>query len=145
STAHARAPATARRVNRSANKGPVSRWFTNQGPLSALRAARALLARPAVWFVAIAFGAGAWRVAHILGTAVGSYPVATVTAIVLFACYAVPFLILIGVINFLGRQLVSLRVLAFVWGALVAVPVAIQGGTAAHNVIAKALSPAFAA
>src|SRR5688572_27279534 len=105
STAHARAPATARRVNRLANKGPVSRWFANQGPLSALRAARALLARPAVWFVAIAFGAGAWRVAHILGTAVGSYPVATVTAIVLFACYAVPFLLLIGVINFLGRQL----------------------------------------
>ncbi|HLT10940.1 MAG TPA: PrsW family glutamic-type intramembrane protease [Micromonosporaceae bacterium] len=123
----------------------MSRWFANQGPLSALRAARALLARPAVWFVAIAFGAGAWRVAHILGTAVGSYPVATVTAIVLFACNAVPFLLLIGVINFLGRQLVSLRVLAFVWGALVAVPVAIQGGTAAQNVIAKALSPAFAA
>lgn len=141
STAHTRAPATARR----ANKRPVSKGVLNKGPLPALRAARAELARPALWFVAIAFGAGAWRVAHILGTAVRSYPVATATAVVLFACYAVPFLLLIGIINFLGRQLLALRVLAFAWGALVAVPVAIEGSTAAQNLIAKAVSPAFAA
>lgn len=104
-----------------------------------------VFARPALWLVVMLLGVGAWRVGVILRSAVESYPVATVAALILFAAYAVPFLVLIGMIDYLEREPLILRAVAFGWGGLVATSAAIAGGTAAQNLIAKWGSPQLAA
>ena len=104
-----------------------------------------VLARPAVWLMLATVGLGAWRLADILHAAVVTYPAATVTAVGLFGLYAVPFLLLIGMIDYLDREPLILRVTALAWGGLVATTAAIAGGTAAANLMAKLGSPQLAA
>lgn len=109
------------------------------------RPALAVLTRPALWLVVILLGFGFWRVGVILGSALESYPRATVTAVALFAAYAVPFLLLIGMIDYLAREPAILRAAAVAWGGVVATSAAIAGGTAAQNLLAKVTSPKIAA
>lgn len=109
------------------------------------RWARAMLTRPEVWAVAILIGAGAWRVGGILHEAFARYPLATTTAVAAFALYAVPFVLLLRVIDFMEPEPVPLRVTAFAWGGLVATSAAIAGSAALQDILAKVGSPALAA
>ena len=66
-----------------------------------------MTARPARWIVLGLLAVGAWRLGSILRLAFDAYPVATLSAVGLFALYAVPFLLLIGMIDFLQREPVA--------------------------------------
>ncbi|MDR7280213.1 PrsW family intramembrane metalloprotease [Catenuloplanes atrovinosus] len=105
----------------------------------------ALLTLPAFWVLAALLVAGAVRTVVFLRESITVYPVATVVAVVLFALYAVPFWIFVGGLDFLEREPPVLLATAFAWGALVATAVAIPGASALHNVLAKLVSPQFAA
>ncbi|MEU4692188.1 PrsW family intramembrane metalloprotease [Actinoplanes sp. NPDC023714] len=100
---------------------------------------------PAFWVVFALLIAGGWRIAQIGGRFFGAYPVATLTAIGLFALLAVPFWLFVSELDFLEREPPSLRVLAFAWGGLVATTVSISGSTALENLIAKLGSTRLAA
>ncbi|HEX6873691.1 MAG TPA: PrsW family intramembrane metalloprotease [Micromonosporaceae bacterium] len=113
-------------------------------PRQALRPSRPYLL-PAFWVLVVLIAAGSWRVAQILRQAFGSYPVASTAAVLLFAAYAVPFLVLLRVIDFLAQQPPVLLGVAFAWGGLVATSAAISGSTAMQDVLAKRRSPQFAA
>ena len=73
------------------------------------------------------------------------FPVATVTASVVFALYAVPFVVLLRTIDYLEREPARLQAMAALWGGLVATSAAISGGAAVQNLMAKLGSPALAA
>jgi RsiW-degrading membrane proteinase PrsW (M82 family) len=106
----------------------------------------ATLARqPAFWVVIALLAAGAARIAQITVIFIDSFPIATITAIVLFGLLAVPFWLFLDELDFLEREPPSLRVLAFAWGGLVATSVSIPGSTALDNLIAKLGSPDLAA
>ncbi|WP_328464244.1 PrsW family intramembrane metalloprotease [Actinoplanes sp. NBC_00393] len=107
--------------------------------------AAALTRQPAFWVVATLLAAGAVRISQITGRFFSVYPVATITAIAMFALLAVPFWLFVSELDFLEREPPSLRVLAFAWGGLVATSVSIPGSTALDNLIAKLGSPALAA
>ena len=64
---------------------------------------------------------------------------------VLFALYAVPFVLLVRVIDYIEREPWLLQIVATAWGGLVATSAAISGGTALQDIIAKVGSPRFAA
>ena len=100
---------------------------------------------PGLWLVVLLLVAGGVRLALILREALVSYPLATGTAIALFALYAVPFLIFVRALDYLEREPPVLLATAFAWGGLVATSLAISGGGALHNLLAKLGSPEFAA
>ncbi|MEV0897053.1 PrsW family intramembrane metalloprotease [Actinoplanes sp. NPDC049802] len=105
----------------------------------------ALLRQPAFWVVVTILAVGAVRVSQIAVLFFQAYPIATGTAILLFALLAVPFWLFVSELDFLEREPPSLRVLAFAWGGLVATSVSIPGSTALDNLIAKLGSPELAA
>ncbi|WP_436524862.1 PrsW family intramembrane metalloprotease [Actinoplanes sp. HUAS TT8] len=100
---------------------------------------------PAFWVVITLLAAGAVRMSQILAKFLDSYPIATLTALVLFALLAVPFWLFVQELDFLEREPAGLLVVAFAWGALVATSVSIPGSTALENLIAKLGSPGLAA
>ncbi|WIM96682.1 PrsW family intramembrane metalloprotease [Actinoplanes oblitus] len=110
-------------------------------------AARAatLVRLPAFWVVVVLLAAGAVRMSQLLGRFLAAYPVATVTALVLFALLAVPFWLFVQELDFLEREPAGLLVVAFAWGGLVATSVSIPGSTALEDLIAKLGSPGLAA
>ncbi|MFC7535286.1 PrsW family intramembrane metalloprotease [Actinoplanes sp. GCM10030250] len=110
-----------------------------------VRQPAALTRRPAFWVVAALLAAGAVRIAQITGRFLDVYPLATITAILLFALLAVPFWLFVSELDFLEREPASLRVVAFAWGGLVATSVSIPGSNALENLIAKLGSPHLAA
>nr|WP_275941257.1 PrsW family intramembrane metalloprotease [Planosporangium flavigriseum] len=77
--------------------------------------------------------------------ALARYPVATVTAIVLFALYTVPFVVFIVNLDHLEREPPVLLATAFAWGAVVVTATAVPGNLAADSLVAKLVSPRFAA
>jgi protease PrsW len=107
--------------------------------------AAALARVPAFWVVAALLLAGAVRMALIAGRFATVYPIATGTAVLLFALLAVPFWLVVRELDFLEREPIELLVLAFAWGGLVATSVAIPASTAGENLIAKLGSPELAA
>jgi RsiW-degrading membrane proteinase PrsW (M82 family) len=107
--------------------------------------ARAVLRLPSFWVVLALLIAGGVRMAAIGGTYARTYPLATATAVLLFALYAVPFWFFIGQLDYLEREPPVLVAVAFGWGALVATAVSIPGGAAMQNLIAKLGSPGLAA
>ncbi len=109
------------------------------------RTRRSVLFRPAVWITLLMLAAGAWRVGDVLRRSFESYPLAASGAVVLFALYAVPFVILLRMIDYLEREPLILQVTAFAWGGLVATSAAISGSTALQDILAKLASPMFAA
>jgi RsiW-degrading membrane proteinase PrsW (M82 family) len=105
-----------------------------------------LLARvPAFWVVCVLLAAGGWRMAQLGGRFFAAYPIATVTAVVLFALLAVPFWLFVTELDFLEREPAELLALAFAWGALVATTVSIPGSAALEDLMAKLGSPHLAA
>ncbi|GIF24774.1 RsiW-degrading membrane proteinase PrsW (M82 family) [Actinoplanes tereljensis] len=107
--------------------------------------AAALARVPAFWVVAALLVAGGVRMTQIAGRFATVYPVATVTAVLLFALLAVPFWLVVSELDFLEREPIELLVLAFAWGGLVATSVSIPASTAGDNLIAKLGSPELAA
>jgi RsiW-degrading membrane proteinase PrsW (M82 family) len=88
---------------------------------------------------------GGWRLAAVLRSAFAAYPVATGVAIGLFTLYAVPFVLLLRTIDYLERRPTLLKLGAFGWGGAVATTAAISGGAALEDLLAKTVSPAYAA
>jgi RsiW-degrading membrane proteinase PrsW (M82 family) len=100
---------------------------------------------PAFWLVVGLLGVGAWRIASILRRAFVAYPVATTAAVVLFALYAVPFVLLMRGVDYLQRGPPLLFAISIAWGGLVATSAAIAGDAAVQDLLAKLVSPRFAA
>jgi RsiW-degrading membrane proteinase PrsW (M82 family) len=88
---------------------------------------------------------GAIRMGEIGVRFAGTYPVATLVAVVLFALFAVPFWLFLAELDFLEREPVKLRLVAFAWGGLVATAASIPGSAALENLVAKLGSPHLAA
>jgi RsiW-degrading membrane proteinase PrsW (M82 family) len=106
---------------------------------------RVSLTLPAFWMLLALLTIGAWRVAALAGTAFTAFPRATVAAAVLFTLYAVPFVIFARSVDFLEREPGLLVAAALGWGGLVATTTAISGNDAVHDLLAKLVSPSFAA
>ena len=105
-----------------------------------------VLARePAFWVLITLVGAGAVRMSEIAGRFLAAYPVATLTAVVLFALLAVPFWLFVSELDFLEREPTGLLVVAFAWGGLVATTVSIPASAALDDLVAKLGSPHLAA
>ncbi|WP_433299786.1 PrsW family intramembrane metalloprotease [Actinoplanes sp. CA-030573] len=107
--------------------------------------APALARVPAFWVVAALVVAGAVRISQIAGRLFSAYPLATVTAVVLFALFAVPFWLVVSELDFLEREPTELLVLAFAWGGLVATSASIPASVALEDLVAKLGSPHLAA
>ena len=104
-----------------------------------------LARQPAFWVVLGVLLAGGARMAQLAGRLAGAYPIATVTAVALFALLAVPFWLFVSELDFLEREPPELLVLAFAWGGLVATSVSIPASTALEDLVAKLGSPHLAA
>ncbi|AGZ38449.1 PrsW family intramembrane metalloprotease [Actinoplanes friuliensis] len=104
-----------------------------------------LMRLPAFWVVLAVLVAGGVRIAMIGGRFAGTYPLATLTAVALFALLAVPFWFVVSELDFLEREPPALMALAFAWGGLVATSVSIPGSAALDDLIAKLGSPHLAA
>jgi protease PrsW len=99
---------------------------------------------PAFWLLLLLLGIGAYRVAMLVGTAFTSYPTASLAAAVVFALYAVPFVLVTRSIDFLEREPPLLLAAAFGWGGMVATTTALAGNNAVYDLLAKLVSPSFA-
>lgn len=99
---------------------------------------------PAFWLVVLLVVVGGWRMSLIFADAVRLYPTASAVAFVLFALYAIPFLLVLHEIDYLEREPLALRAVAFCWGGVVATSLANVGNDAAQGILAKLFSPAFA-
>jgi protease PrsW len=106
---------------------------------------RVSLTLPAFWMLIALLSFGAFRVASLVGTAFTAFPVATVVAAALFTLYAVPFVIFARSVDFLEREPILLLAAALGWGGLVATTTAITGNSAVYDLLAKLVSPSFAA
>ncbi|AEV81146.1 hypothetical protein ACWT_0132 [Actinoplanes sp. SE50] len=100
---------------------------------------------PAFWVVITLLAAGAVRMSQLLARFLHLYPIATITALGLFALLAVPFWMFVQELDFLEREPAGLLAVAFAWGGVVATSVSIPGSTALENLIAKLGSPGLAA
>jgi RsiW-degrading membrane proteinase PrsW (M82 family) len=100
--------------------------------------------RPAFWSMSVLLGLGGWRIGMIMQRAFAAYPTATTVAVALFVLYAVPFILLVRVIDYLEREPVLLQGAAVAWGGLVATSAAISGSTAVQDILAKLSTPRFA-
>jgi RsiW-degrading membrane proteinase PrsW (M82 family) len=103
------------------------------------------LRMPVLWLLIGLLLVGAVRVAAMVTPALVRYPRATSTAIVLFALYAVPFVAFLVNLDYLEREPPVLLATAFAWGAVVVTAAAVPGNQAADDLIAKLVSPRFAA
>jgi len=124
---------------------PGSRWPFWVRPTP--RTARALksLRLPAFWILIVILLFSAVRFFSLLASPLVRFPLATVTALVLFALYAVPFWLFIASMDFLEREPPLLMATAFAWGAMVATTTAMPGNRAMLGLLAKTASPDFAA
>ena len=121
---------------------PRPSYAPQQPPRSRVRN---ILATPAPWTLVVLVLIGGWRLGTILHRSFVIYPVATSGAVVLFVLYAVPFVILVRAIDYLEREPFVLQVSAVAWGGLVATSAAISASGAMQNVLAKVISPQYAA
>ncbi|MCW2640115.1 MAG: hypothetical protein JWP76_2421 [Dactylosporangium sp.] len=85
------------------------------------------------------------RLGAMVAAPLARYPVATTTAFALFALYAVPFVIFIVNLDHLEREPPVLLATAFTWGAVVVTATAVPGNLAVDSLVAKLVSPRFAA
>lgn len=103
------------------------------------------LSLPAFWLLAGLLMIGAGQLGMIFGRAFSLYPVATTVDVAVFTLYAVPFLLLVGRFDYIDREPPVLLATAIGWGGLVAPAAAIPGNVAAEELLAKLVSPGFAA
>jgi RsiW-degrading membrane proteinase PrsW (M82 family) len=107
--------------------------------------ARRSLRLPAFWLLIGLLLIGAWRIAVLLTASAARYPIGTGLAVLLFALYAVPFVLVVRSLDFFEREPPLLILSALAWGGLIATAVAIPGDKAVYDLLAKLVSPAFAA
>jgi RsiW-degrading membrane proteinase PrsW (M82 family) len=100
---------------------------------------------PVFWLLVGLLLIGAVRLGGMVAAPFTRYPVATTTAFALFALYAVPFVIFIVNLDHLEREPPVLLATAFTWGAVVVTATAVPGNLAADSLVAKLVSPRFAA
>jgi RsiW-degrading membrane proteinase PrsW (M82 family) len=112
---------------------------------AAVTVARRSWERPSTYVLVAAYALGLWRIGTVLGQGFSDFPLATITAAALVVVFAVPFVLLVRVIDFLEREPLGLQVLAILWGGVVATSAALSGGAALQNLLAKVFSPAAAA
>jgi protease PrsW len=124
--------------------GPARRMPTVPLP-AGMAPARGPAARPSTYVLAAAYAVGLWRIGWVLAQGFADFPMATIAAAVLFVAFAVPFVLLVRMIDYLEREPLGLQVMAILWGGVVATSAALNGGTALQNVLAKLISPAAAA
>jgi protease PrsW len=105
----------------------------------------ALIRVPAFWVLLVLLAIGAVRMSQVAGRFAAAYPMATGTALALFALLGVPFWLFVVELDFIEREPPELLALAFAWGALVATTVSIPGSAALDNLVAKLGSPHLAA
>jgi RsiW-degrading membrane proteinase PrsW (M82 family) len=79
-----------------------------------------------------------------LSSPLARFPGATLTAILLFAVWAVPFWLFISSMDFMEREPPLLLATAFAWGATVATMAAMPGNRALLGLTAKLVGPDFA-
>lgn len=101
--------------------------------------------RPALWIVLGLLAAGTIRMGYVGARFAGTYPTATLTAVLLFALLAVPFWLFVSELDFFEREPMPLLALAFAWGGLVATAASIPGTAALEDLVAKLGSPHLAA
>ncbi len=99
---------------------------------------------PAFWLLVGLLLVGAGQLARALRTGAAAYPLATTVAVLLFAAYAVPFVLVVRSLDYFEREPPHLVLAAFGWGGLVATSVAVPANAAAHDLVAKLASPALA-
>jgi len=102
-----------------------------------------LLRLPAFWLAIVALAVGAGRMGTVLAGAWQTYPWATSTAVVVFILYAVPFLLILRVVDNLDGEPLPLLLFALGWGGMVATSAAIAGNAAVQDLLAKLVSPRF--
>jgi RsiW-degrading membrane proteinase PrsW (M82 family) len=100
---------------------------------------------PVFWLLVGVLLIGAVRLNGMVAAPLATYPAAMVTAFALFALYAVPFVVFIAALDHLEREPPVLLATAFAWGAVVVTASAVPGNLAADSLIAKLVSPRFAA
>jgi len=122
-----------------AREGP-----TSMRPAPRIRWLRAR-ALPAFWVFLGLLAAGGWRIASIARASFAAYPRAATAAVVLFALYAVPVLLLLRAVGYCGRGSALTLATALGWGGLVATSAAIAGNAAVQDLLAKLASPETAA
>lgn len=100
---------------------------------------------PALWmFVALSLP-GLWLLSGSVRLAFTAYPSAATAAAVLFTAYTVPFIVVLRRLDYLEREPPVLTAMAFGWGGVVASMAAVGGGQATQAMLAKLVSPTFAA
>jgi RsiW-degrading membrane proteinase PrsW (M82 family) len=111
-----------------------------------VRPARATLSRkPALWIVLSLLVVGGVRMGMVGVRFATTYPLAALTAFVLFGLLAVPFWLFVSELDFFEREPAALLVVALAWGGLVATAASIPGSTALEDLTAKLGSPSLAA
>jgi RsiW-degrading membrane proteinase PrsW (M82 family) len=124
---------------------PVPREPGPVVPTPVWASSRGSLRLPAFWLLIGLLAIGGWRIGTLLIGEARGYPVAAGTAIGLFALYAVPFVLVVRGLDFFEREPPLLLLAAFGWGGLVATATALPGDAAGHDLLAKLVSPGFAA
>jgi protease PrsW len=97
------------------------------------------------WIVLALLAVGGLRMAVLSAHFASAYPIAFLTAVLLFALLAIPFWLFVSELDFLEREPVALRTVAFGWGALVATSVSMPASAALEDIMAKLGSPHLAA
>jgi protease PrsW len=120
------------------------RWRFSVRPTP--RQARALqsIYMPAFWILCLLLAVSAWRLGVMLHSPLARFPYATLSAIMLFSLWAVPFWLFISSMDFLEREPPLLLATAFSWGAMVATMAAMPGNRALLGLTAKLVGPDFA-
>jgi len=136
-------PDTRRWRYRVRTKLPAAQRFRVRPTPPAARALR-VLELPAFWILCLLIGLSAWRLAMMLQSPLVRFPYATITAIALFALWAIPFWLFILAMDFLEREPPLLLATAFAWGAIVATMAAMPSNRALLGLTAKVVSPDFA-
>lgn len=99
---------------------------------------------PAFWILGLLMASSGLRLIDLLRSPLARFPAATITAIVLFALYAVPFWWFIASMDFMEREPPLLMATGFFWGAIVSTTTAMPGNRALLGLTAKLVSPDFA-
>jgi RsiW-degrading membrane proteinase PrsW (M82 family) len=107
--------------------------------------ARRSLRLPAFWLLIVLLVVGGWQIGGLLRQEAAGYPAASALAAGLFGLYAVLFVVFVRSLDYFEREPPLLLLTALGWGALTAAPVAVRGDAAVHDLLAKLVSPAFAA
>jgi RsiW-degrading membrane proteinase PrsW (M82 family) len=107
--------------------------------------ARRSLRLPAFWLLVVLIAIGGWRIGDLLRREATGYPLATAVAFGLFTLYAAAFIAVVRSLDYFEREPPLLLLAALAWGALVATAAAVRGDAAMHDLLAKLISPAFAA